>query len=67
MYTAAVVEDEYWEMVAITNTFPWEKYGFDLIITQTDPQEALEEILEKKPDVVFTDVEMRTSRVRWWF
>lgn len=58
MYTAAVVEDEYWEMVAITNTFPWEKYGFDLIITQTDPQEALEEILEKKPDVVFTDVEM---------
>lgn len=58
MYTVAVVEDAYWEMVAITNTFPWEKYGFDLIIKQTDPQEALKEILEKKPDVVFTDVEM---------
>ena len=29
MFTAALVEDEYWAMTAIANTFPWKKYGFE--------------------------------------
>ena len=58
MYKVALVEDEYWAMMAIANTFPWEKYGFYLELKQTDPQEALEEILEKRPDVVIADIQM---------
>lgn len=58
MYTVALVEDEYWAMIAIANTFQWEKYGFRLLLKQTDPKMALAEILEKKPDVVIADVQM---------
>lgn len=58
MFTVAVVEDEYWAMQAILHTFKWQQYGFKVVVHECDPLEALEEILEKKPDVVFADVRM---------
>lgn len=58
MYKVALVEDEYWALAAIAETFQWDEYGFSLVIQQTNPQEALTQILEQKPDVVISDIQM---------
>ncbi|MCI8622423.1 MAG: response regulator [Provencibacterium sp.] len=58
MYTAVLVDDEYWALVALRRSLPWEAYGFHIIGEFMDPEEALEQICEQKPDVVFTDIRM---------
>ena len=58
MYTAILVDDEYWALVALRKQFPWEKYNFEIAGEFMDSDEALEEICQKQPDVVFTDIRM---------
>lgn len=58
MYTAILVDDEYWALVALRKQFPWETYDFEVIGEFMDSDEALEEICQKRPDVVFTDIRM---------
>ena len=44
MYTAILVDDEYWALVALRKQFPWEKYNFEIAGEFMDSDEALEEI-----------------------
>jgi two-component system, response regulator YesN len=58
MFRAIVVEDEPWTLRWISNTFKWEKMGFELIAQTLDPEEAFQIICSERPDVVFTDIRM---------
>ena len=39
-------------------TVPWMDNGFEVIGTETDSKNAVERVLELKPDVVFSDLKM---------
>jgi len=58
MYKAILVDDEIWTLQGIKESFNWSKYDIEVIGTYTFATEALKEILEKKPDIVFTDIRM---------
>jgi YesN/AraC family two-component response regulator len=58
MYRVIIVDDEPWTLQGICETFEWEKYNLDVIGAYTSATRAMQEILEKKPDVVFTDIRM---------
>ncbi len=56
MYRVIVVDDEYWAMKSIVNTFPWDEFGFDVVQESTNATQVMALIDEYKPDVVFSDV-----------
>jgi len=58
MYKVVIVDDEYWILQGIINTFDWEKYSFEICCSTNDPIEAYEMIKKEAPDVVFTDIKM---------
>ncbi len=58
MYRVILVDDEIWTLQGIKESFNWSKYNMEVIGTYTFATEALKEILEKKPDIVFTDIRM---------
>lgn len=58
LYRVILVDDEPWTLMGITKTFKWEEKGFRVIKKTTKAREALEEILSKQPEVVFTDIRM---------
>lgn len=58
MYTVLIVDDEPWVLSWIEKIFKWEEKGFKVIRSTVDPEEAYEIILEREPDVVFTDIRM---------
>ena len=58
MYRVMLVDDEPWTLKGIQETFKWDNYGLNVIGAYESATLALQEILEKKPDVVFTDIRM---------
>ncbi|RZJ81395.1 MAG: response regulator [Chryseobacterium sp.] len=52
-----IVDDEKQNIMMITH-FIHQTYGLELVVKQTNPLIALEEINSLKPDVVFTDIDM---------
>lgn len=58
MFKVLLVDDEPWALFSLENSFEWDKAGFEVVAKTTDPQEALEVIVNQKPDVVFTDIKM---------
>lgn len=58
MYRAVIVEDEPWSLINIKTLFQWKNYNFDEPISFSSSQEALEQIGNIKPDVIFTDINM---------
>ena len=58
MFRVYLVDDEALALHHLVTTFPWEEHEFEVIGSQTDPLLAIEEIMEKAPDVVFTDIHM---------
>lgn len=58
MYRVILVDDEHWTLQGIKETFDWGKYGMEVIGSYVYATEAKKEILDKKPDVVFTDIKM---------
>ena len=56
MYRVLVVDDEYWALQGVIRSFPWEKYGFEVVASATNSKQAYEYIKELEPDVVFSDV-----------
>ena len=56
MYKVLVVDDEYWALQGVCNSFPWDKYGFEVVASTTSSLEAYDYIRSIEPDVVFTDV-----------
>lgn len=58
MFKVFLVDDERWALVGIKKMFAWEDNGFEAVGETTDPVEALYQINELRPDVVFTDIRM---------
>ncbi len=58
MYRAVIVEDEPWSLINIKSLFQWKNYNFDEPITFSSSKEALDQIDNISPDVIFTDINM---------
>lgn len=59
LLTLYLVDDEPIILKGLLETYDWERMGFEVIGFARDGEEALEEIKEKNPDVVLTDVRMK--------
>lgn len=60
MYSAYLVDDDELILEELIGIVPWMDNGFNVIGSNTDPEKALEEIAEFKPNVVFSDLKMPT-------
>jgi YesN/AraC family two-component response regulator len=58
VYSIYIVDDELPIVQLLLNSIPWLEHGFGVIGNSTNPQTAYTEIIEKKPDVVFSDLRM---------
>jgi YesN/AraC family two-component response regulator len=58
MYSVLFVDDEPWVIIDILHSIPWEKLGYQVIGYHDKPREAKEVILDKKPHLVFVDINM---------
>lgn len=58
MYKAIIVDDEKWIVEGIKVGVEWGSYGFEVVGSAENGQEALTLIEQLKPDVVFTDIKM---------
>ena len=58
LYKVIAVDDEIWALRGLCNIVDWESLGFSIVGSYTNSAEALKNIEELKPDVVFTDVRM---------
>lgn len=52
-----VIDDEFIILDGMSS-FPWERYGCQLVATARNGQEGLEKLEEFQPDLVFTDIQM---------
>lgn len=58
MFTVYIVDDDLIVLDEIVSTVQWLDNGFTVIGYSCNPQKAIEEISEKKPDLVITDLKM---------
>lgn len=58
MYKVILADDEKWVLYKLINTFRWKDYDFELVGQAQKADELLAMIEEKKPDAVFTDINM---------
>ena len=58
MYKVILIDDEPWALRGLISCYDWESNNYKIAFSTTDPFEGLENILNMKPDVVFTDVKM---------
>ena len=58
MYTALLVDDEPWTLQSLAMLFPWKTYNFELLDAVSDSDTAMDLLIKKLPDIVFTDVNM---------
>ena len=53
-----VVDDEYLVRLGIRETIDWEEHGFSIVGEAADGRKGLELALNKKPDIILTDIRM---------
>lgn len=58
MYKLILVDDEPWALSRLSKIIDWRQWGMEVINTCSSGEEALEHIMERQPDAVFTDVRM---------
>ncbi len=58
MLRVAIIDDEPWIVKGIARSCDWQRYGMEVTLAATDPEEAIRRMLADPPDVVLTDVEM---------
>ena len=58
MYKVIFVDDEPWVMIDIIHSIPWKDTGFEVFGYYDKSTQAFEQILQHKPDLVFTDIRM---------
>ena len=58
MLKLVIADDEYRVCQLIENIIPWETYGIEICGIAYDGIKALEIIMDKKPDIVITDIRM---------
>lgn len=59
LLTLYLIDDEVIILKGLLETYDWENMGFQVVGWARDGEEALPDIVEKKPDVVLTDVRMK--------
>ncbi len=60
MFKLLIVDDEYIVRAGIRKTVDWESYGIEVVGEASDGVRGMELALEKKPDIIMTDVRMQT-------
>ncbi len=60
MYRAVLIDDEPYTLEDMLASFPFAKYGFTVSGTYTSAEDALAPILSDPPDLIITDIRMRT-------
>lgn len=58
MISVFLVDDDRLVLDELTKNVPWLDNGFEVVGSSTSPLRALREIEERKPEVVFTDMQM---------
>lgn len=58
MWKVFLVDDEEIILNQIAQTVPWMDNGFEVIGMETNPDRAVNKVLELKPDVIFSDLRM---------
>ena len=58
MYRIILVDDEFWTLRGIEQTFAWGKYGMEVASCFTSAQKALASIEKLRPAAIFTDIRM---------
>ncbi|HIW33082.1 MAG TPA: response regulator [Candidatus Paenibacillus intestinavium] len=58
MYNVLIVDDEPWVAYGIANLIDWESLGFTIIGEAHDGLSALDIIIDKKPELVISDIRM---------
>lgn len=58
MYRLLIVDDEEIEREGMVEFIPWQKYDIEIVGTAWNGVEAFEQIQEKNPDIVLTDIKM---------
>lgn len=58
MYNMVIIDDEEIVIDGLTTVVEWEEHQIQIVGTATNGQKGLEIILEKKPDIVLTDIRM---------
>ena len=54
-----LVDDEAIILKGLETTYSWDKMGAVVVGTSRNPRKAVDEILEKRPDIVITDIRMK--------
>lgn len=57
-YSVIFVDDEPWTVSDMQHSINWKDEGYEIIGVYDKPEIALEAIITKKPDLVFTDIQM---------
>ena len=60
MFKLLIVDDEYIVRAGIRKTVDWENYDIEIVGEASDGVRGMELALEKKPDIIMTDVRMQT-------
>ena len=58
MLTAIIADDEPQVRLTLMQIFPWEENNVRIIGEATDGEDAYRQCLEKKPDILITDIAM---------
>lgn len=58
LYTVVAVDDEIWALRGLCNIVDWESFGFTIVGSYIDSNEAIKNIISERPDVIFTDIRM---------
>lgn len=58
MQKVFIADDEKWIVESLKSSINWNKHGFEVIGQAYNGVQALKQILQMKPDVVFTDIRM---------
>lgn len=58
MYKVLIVDDEAIIVEGLQKIVPWEKHGCDVVAVAFNVNEATRLILERSPDILFTDIRM---------
>ncbi|CAM4212522.1 two-component system response regulator YesN [Paenibacillus endophyticus] len=58
MLRVLIVDDEFEIREGLRNRFPWDSYGIDEVLTADDGDTALMLALDKRPDLIVTDIKM---------
>lgn len=58
MYKIIIADDEPWVAYKLLHLPDWQRYGFEVIDTAGDGMAAYQACMDKKPDVLLTDIRM---------